>query len=159
MAAAVTIGPAMTAAELAAAKRLCLEYAASLDVDLAYQGFDAEMAEFPGKYAPPKGALLVGRLDGRVMGVVALQDLGGGLAEMKRLYVQPAARGSGLGLALARAVIAEGRRLGYRAMRLDSIPGQHDRAIRLYERLGFHRIAPYYDSPVPGTLYFQLDYD
>lgn len=155
----VRIDAVATAADIEAAKSLIAEYAASLDFDLAYQGFEAEMAGFPGKYAPPAGALLVGRLDGRIAGVVALQDLGCGICEMKRLYVRPGARGSGLGLALIRAAIAQGRRLGYHAMRLDTIPGQHDRAIQLYQALGFRRIDAYYASPVPGTLYFQLDYD
>lgn len=155
---ALTIAAPATAAELAEAKALVEEYAASLDFDLAYQDFAAELAGFPGRYAPPRGALLLGRFDGAATGVVALQDLGRGHCEMKRLYVRPAARGSGLGPALARAAIAEGRRLGYRAMRLDTVPGQHDRAIRLYERLGFRRIGPYYASPIAGTLFFQLDY-
>jgi len=156
---AVVIGSVATPEEIEAAKALIAEYAASLDFDLGYQDFESEMAGFPGEYAPPSGALLLGRLNGSAMGVVALQNLGAGICEMKRLYVRPAARGSGLGLALTQAVVDEGRRLGYRAMRLDTIRGQHDRAIRLYQVLGFRRIAAYYDSPIPGTLYFQLDYD
>jgi ribosomal protein S18 acetylase RimI-like enzyme len=144
--------------EIADAKALLREYAAGLGFDLGYQDFEAELAGFPGKYAPPTGALLLGRIDGRAMGVVALRDLGEGHAEMKRLYVRPEARGSGLGPALAEAVVETGRRLGYRAMRLDTVMGEHDRAIALYRRLGFAEVAPYYASPIPGTLYFQLDY-
>jgi len=154
----IEIGPARTAAEIETAKALAGEYAASLGFDLGYQDFSAEMADFPGKYAPPMGALLLGRLDGAVMGMVALRDLGQGIAEMKRLYVRPAARGSGIGAALAGAVVDVGRELGYRAMRLDTVPGEHDRAIALYRRMGFREIVPYYESPIPGTLYFQLDY-
>ena len=154
----IDIAPAVTPAELAAAKALAGEYAASLSFDLAFQDFEAELADFPGKYAPPTGALLLGRVGGEVMGVGALRDLGEGIAEMKRLYVRPAARGSGLGAALAEAIVEAGRARGYRAMRLDTIPGEHDRAIALYRRLGFREVAPYYESPIRGTLYFQLDY-
>jgi ribosomal protein S18 acetylase RimI-like enzyme len=157
--AGLEIVPALTPADIAAAKALTEAYAASLGFDLGYQDFAAELAGFPGKYAPPGGALLLGRLGGRPMGVVALRDLGLGFCEMKRLYVRPAARGSGLGLALAEAAVAAGRRLGFRAMRLDTVPGEHDRAIALYRRLGFRAVAPYYDSPIAGTLFFQLDYD
>ena len=155
---AITIQPAAGAGDIVAAKALCRAYAASLDFDLAYQDFEAELADFPGQYAPPGGALLLGRLDGAVVGVVALRDLGRGISEMKRLYVTAEARGSGLGLALTEAIIAEGRCLGYRAMRLDTVTGQHDRAIRLYEGLGFRPIPAYYASPIPGTLYMQLDF-
>jgi GNAT superfamily N-acetyltransferase len=155
--AVITVAPAVGAQDIAAAKDLCRAYAQSLGFDLAYQDFEAELAEFPGKYAPPGGALLLGRLDGVVAGVVALRDLSEGVSEMKRLYVAPAARGSGLGLALAEAIIIEARRLRYRAMRLDTVAGQHDRAIQLYERLGFHRIPAYYESPIPGTIYLELD--
>lgn len=152
------IDPARTSQELELAKLLVGEYAASLGFDLGYQDFAAELADFPGKYAPPSGALLVGRLDGAVMGMVALRDLGQGYAEMKRLYVRPAARGSGLGAALAAAIVESGRFLGYRALRLDTVAGEHDHAIALYRRLGFYEIPAYYESPIPGTLYFQFDY-
>lgn len=154
---AITVAPAVGTEDIAAAKDLCRAYAQSLGFDLAYQDFEAELAEFPGKYAPPGGALLLGWLDGEAVGVVALRDLGQGVSEMKRLYVAPVARGSGLGLALTEAIIAEARRLGYRAMRLDTVTGQHDRAIQIYERLGFRRIPAYYPSPIPRTIYLELD--
>lgn len=152
------IVPATTATALAAAKALVEEYARGLGFDLGYQDFAAELAGFPGAYAPPSGALLLGCLDGRPLGTVAMRDLGAGHAEMKRLFVRPEARGSGLGPALARAIVEAGRRQGYRAMRLDTVAGEHDRAIALYRALGFREVPPYYPSPIPGTLYFQLDY-
>jgi hypothetical protein len=49
------IAAAATADDLAAAIKRSRAYAASLDVDLAYQDFEAEMAAMPGKYAPPAG--------------------------------------------------------------------------------------------------------
>ena len=153
------IGPPRDAAELAAAKALVAEYARSLDFDLCFQGFDVEMATFPGAYAPPTGALLLARLDGRPVGVVALKDLAGGIAEMKRLHLTAAARGHGLGRRLVAAIVAEARRLGYRTMRLDSVPGPHDRAIRIYRALGFRPIPPYTVNPVPGAVFLELPLD
>ncbi|MDP6345410.1 MAG: GNAT family N-acetyltransferase [Alphaproteobacteria bacterium] len=149
-------GPPRDTADLAAVKALFLEYAQSLDFDLCFQDFEAEMAAFPGQYAPPGGALLLARLDGAAVGAVGLRDLGEGICEMKRLYLRPAARGSGLGPALVDGIIAEGRRLGYRRMRLDTVPGPHDAAIALYRRLGFAEIPPYCLNPVPGAIYMEL---
>lgn len=144
-------------AELDEARTLFAAYAASLDVDLAYQDFAAELASLPGLYAAPSGALLLARAAGRPVGCVALRPMAeAGCCEMKRLYVTPAARGTGLGRALVEAVIAAGRAAGYREMRLDSLPSMQG-AIALYERRGFRRIAPYYATPVAGTVFLALD--
>lgn len=146
-----------TAAELADVKALFRAYAQALDFDLCFQDFDAEMADFPGKYGEAAGGVLrLALLDEKPVGAVGLRDLGDGVCEMKRLYLAPAARGSGLGRALALAIIEAGKALGYRAMRLDTVAGHHDAAIGLYRRLGFHEIAPYYDNPIPGALYMEL---
>jgi ribosomal protein S18 acetylase RimI-like enzyme len=114
------------------------------------------MAAFPSGYAPPRGALLLAERDGAIVGAVGLRDLGEGRCEMKRLYLRPTARGGGLGRRLAEAVIAEGRRLGYRAMRLDTLPTM-DRALALYRAMGFNEIAPYYHNPL-GGVFLELDY-
>lgn len=156
MTARTTIHPAEAPSDVAAAKALFLEYAQSMDFDLCFQDFDGEMASFPGAYAPPEGALFVAKLSGEPVGAVGLRDLGGGICEMKRLYLRPAARGTGLGRALAAAIVAEGRRLGYRAMRLDTIARHHDMAIALYRDLGFHEIPAYCVNPIPGALYMEL---
>lgn len=151
---AFRIGPAATPGDIAAIRDLFTTYAAGLGVDLGYQGFDAELAGLPGRYAPPRGALLLARgADGAPLGCVALRAIDPvGCCEMKRLFVRPAARGTGLGRALAEAVIAEAARLGHREMRLDSLPGMRD-AIALYTRIGFTPIAPYYATPVAGTVF------
>ena len=150
------IAPVRTAEDLAATVELFRAYAASLDVDLAYQDFEAELAAMPGRYGPPAGELLLARdRDGAPVGCVGLRPLGTeGCCEMKRLYVRPEGRGSGLGNGLVEAVVLAARRIGYREMRLDTLPSMTD-AIALYGRLGFERIAPYYDSPVAGTLFMR----
>jgi ribosomal protein S18 acetylase RimI-like enzyme len=108
--------------------------------------FAAELAALPGKYAPPKGSLLVAYHDGKPAGCVALRGLGRGYCEMKRMFVPVEFRGLGVGRALAEHVIADAKAAGYSAMRLDTSKRQAE-AMRLYEGYGFARIEPYYDLP------------
>jgi len=134
---------------------LFLEYAETLGLDLTFQGFDRELAGLPGAYTRPRGRLLAARLDGETAGCVALRPLTDSICEMKRLFVRPAARGSGVGRALAQAVIDAARGVGYERMRLDTLP-QMVEAQPLYESLGFRDIAAYYENPVAGTRYLEL---
>ena len=140
---------------------LLREYAASLPVDLGYQGFDRELAALPGAYAAPSGALLIARdAGGRPLGCVGLRaqsDLPG-CCEMKRLYVSPAGRGLGLGRALMRAIISRAVDRGYRTMRLDTLPSMTE-AIAMYRSSGFQPVAPYYASAPAGTLFMALELD
>ena len=148
------ISSAETAADIAAAVTLFRAYAASLPVDLGYQNFEAELAAMPGKYAPPGGALLLARgADGAAIGCVALRPMDEpGCCEMKRLYVAPEGRGSGLGRALVEAIIGEATRLGYREIRLDTLATMTG-AIALYRKSGFVPTAAYYDTPIEGTIF------
>lgn len=144
--------------DLNEAIKLFEAYANSLGLDLTFQDFATEMASMPGKYAPPTGALLLARdnVTGEAIGCVGLRAMGAdAVCEMKRLYVDPKARGLGLGKALAEAVIEEARELGHRAMRLDTLPDMTS-ARALYKALGFAEIAPYYDTPVKGTIFLEL---
>lgn len=146
--------PALSARDFDSVRELFLEYERSLGVDLGYQGFDAEVASLPGVYAPPRGALFIA-FDGDVAsGCVALRPLDERVCEMKRLYLRAALRGRGAGRALAQRVIDQARAIGYRTVRLDSLPGMKE-AIALYETLGFTRIPAYYPSPVAGTVYME----
>lgn len=124
------------------------EYASSLGVDLAFQGFDEEVAALPDGY----DVLLVAG----DQGCVGVRPFGDGVCEMKRLYVRPSARGTGLGRALALAAIERARSLGYRAIRLDTMPTM-DEAHSLYVSLGFVEIPPYRHNPVAGTTFMELD--
>jgi ribosomal protein S18 acetylase RimI-like enzyme len=148
------IVPAVSADDVERVRVLFREYERALGVDLSYQGFGDEVASLPGAYAPPRGALFLAMDGDDASGCVALRPLGEDLCEMKRLYLRASLRGRGAGRALAQRVIDQGRAIGYRAMRLDSLPGMKE-AIALYETLGFTRIPAYYPSPVPGTVYME----
>ena len=154
---------AETPADVAEARALFEEYAATLGVDLAFQGFAEELASLPGAYAPPRGCLLLAGPRDSAFGCAALRPLRYGEAiaevgEIKRLYVRPAARGSGLGATLARTILAEARAIGYREVRLDTLASM-TAARALYASLGFTACPPYYRNPLPGTAYMRLALD
>jgi GNAT superfamily N-acetyltransferase len=157
MQATFDIHPVRSAEDLAAAAGLFAGYAASLPIDLGYQDFAAELSGLPGRYAPPRGELLLARDPaGAPLGCVALRPIGvEGCCEMKRLFLTPAARGRGLGRALAQAVIDAAWARGYRELRLDTLPSMRS-AIGLYERMGFERIAAYYAPTPDGTIFMRL---
>ena len=129
-------------------RTLFREYAAGLGVDLSFQGFDEEVAALPAGY----DVLLVAGSDG----CVGVRPFSHGICEMKRLYVRPSARGTGLGKELAEAAIAHARTLGYAAMRLDTMPAM-GAAQALYASLGFVEIPAYRHNPVAGTRFMELD--
>ena len=136
-------------------RSLFVEYAASLALPLCFQGFDEEMRALPGMYAPPRGRLLLAIEDGNPAGCVGLREWDADTAEMKRLYVAPAYRGRGLGRVLTEAALSEARAVGYRRVRLDTLPSLMQPAIALYRELGFREIPPYRQNPIPGALYFE----
>lgn len=153
---AVRIDPARGTADYELARELFVEYSRWLGVDLCFQGFEAELATLPGKYAPPRGELLLARSgSGHPVGCVAVRPLDAQTCEMKRLWVRSEARGTGTGRLLAEAIIEAARAASYRAMRLDTLTTMHG-ANRLYAKLGFRSIPAYYDNPHPDVVYYEL---
>jgi putative acetyltransferase len=151
----LSITDASSGDALGEVRALFQEYADDLGVDLCFQGFAEELATLPGRYAPPRGRLLLARWNRETAGCVALRSLGNDICEMKRLYVRPAYRSHGIGRALVDQIIEEGSRLGYSSMRLDSLPSMQ-RALQLYRELGFQEISPYTKNPVPGAVFLEL---
>jgi putative acetyltransferase len=143
--------------EIEAARALFQEYAARLGFDLCFQSFEKELAELPGNYAPPTGRLFLAVIGDQAAGCIALRKIGEGICEMKRLYVRPTFRGTGLGRKLTEKLIETASELGYKQMRLDTVPGKMDSAIALYRSLGFKEIEPYYSNPVEGALFFERE--
>ncbi len=137
------------------AREIFLRYAQSLDFDLSFQDFTAELAGLPGAYGPPTGCLLLALEKGEAAGCVAFRKIGDGVCEMKRLFIDPQQRGKGIGRILTHAVIQKAKRLGYKRMRLDTVPSMTP-AINLYRSLGFEEIPPYCHNPVSGAKFFEL---
>lgn len=163
-----------------AVRKIFVDYAETLGVDLSFQNFDDELAMLPGDYAAPRGTLLLALIrqekdtagdpentlvlaDGsiaQVAGCCALRPLDSAdspnAAEMKRLYVRPAFRGMGLGRQLADAILDAARHAGYSHVLLDTLDDM-EAARTLYEELGFVEIPPYYHSPIAGSHYLKAD--
>ncbi|MBA4344029.1 MAG: GNAT family N-acetyltransferase [Methylibium sp.] len=135
------------------------DYANSLDVDLCFQGFEEELAQLPGAYAPPSGLMLLAMVDGAVAGCGAFRDLPDvdypNACEMKRLYVRPAFRRFGLGRLLAQALMDRAAQAGYSSMLLDTLD-EMEAARGLYESLGFEEVPPFYYNPLPGAHYLRV---
>ncbi len=150
------IKQAQTKIEIEEVRKLFREYEVFLDVDLCFQSFEEELANLPGKYSHPSGDLIIGIDNERIVGCVAVRKLDDGVCEMKRLFVRPAARGTGLGKRLAQAIIEVAQELDYSIMRLDTLDRLKG-AMILYEKLGFRKTEPYYENPLPGVVYWELD--
>jgi N-acetylglutamate synthase-like GNAT family acetyltransferase len=150
------IRPATSADDLAEVKRLFREYVEWLAVDLSFQNFDEELAGLPGDYAPPAGGLWVAEEAGHVGGCVALRRLEQHVCEMKRLFVRPEFRGTGLGRRLVEHVMQQARAIGYQRMRLDTLP-QMSAAQGLYQSFGFRQIDPYRFNPIVGTKFLEAE--
>ncbi len=149
-----------SADDLAATSGVFREYAISLGFDLCFQDFEGEIANLPGDYATPRGALLLAHVDGAIAGCCALRPLDSSdyvnAAEMKRLYVRPAFRGLGLGRQLAEAILDAARMSGYDSVLLDTL-NDMEIARAMYEELGFKEIPPYYHNPLAGAHYLKVD--
>lgn len=152
----LTITQAETDEQIAEAKTLFREYEAWLAMDLCFQGFEAELAALPGKYAMPDGRLYLAYVDDKLAGCIALRKLDDGICEMKRLFVRDGFRGAKVGVSLIEQLIADAREIGYKTMRLDTYPPKMGKAVSLYESHGFVPIPPYYNNPHADVLFMEL---
>lgn len=143
-----------------AVRLLMQEYAQGLGVDLCFQGFDQELAQLPGAYAPPRGTMRLARVDGLAAGCCALRAVDAvdyvNACEMKRLYVRPQFRGLGLGRRLAEEIMEAARLAGYASVLLDTLDTM-ETARAMYQDLGFVEIPPYYYNPIAGSHYLKAD--
>jgi GNAT superfamily N-acetyltransferase len=166
----ISIVPADNPVRIEAVRELFKEYAASLSFNLCFQSFEEELARLPGEYAPWSGMLLLGLMEDQAAGCVAFHRLEGEMAgphgdlhngsevcEMKRLYVRPEFRGSGLGRELIDSILNCAAAVGYRRMRLDTVPSEMGKAVEIYRKLGFVEIPAYRPNPIPGAKYMELD--
>ncbi len=151
----IDISQALLQEQIVTVGKLFVEYAQTIGVSLCFENLDKEVFELPGSYAPPCGRLLLAADGARIAGCVALKKIDDHTCEMKRLYVRAEFRGQSLGKRLAIRIEDEARQIGYRQLRLDTLPSMKE-AIALYRSLGFEEIPAYRELPVPGALFMQV---
>ena len=152
----VLIRQAESVEDLQLVRGLFTEYETAIGVSLCFQSFEEELANLPGKYAPPSGRLFLAFIGELSVGCIALRKQTDAICEMKRLFVRQAARGKQVGRKLVETIINEACDIGYQRMRLDTMPGKMDKAIAMYRSVGFEEIPPYYDTPVGDTIFMEL---
>ena len=152
----IQIISALTDAHYQYARRLFVQYADTLGLDLKFQGFSRELARLPGSYAPPRGCILLAELSRNCVGCVALRPLENKICEMKRLFVIPEYRGRDIGRTLTCSVIDRARQMRFEKMRLDTIESMKA-ARRLYHSLNFRTIQAYCFNPLENPTYMELD--
>lgn len=154
------ISPVTTLADIELVRGIFQEYARSLSFNLCFQNFEKELADLPGDYNVPRGALLLARINDEVAGCCALRPLDSvdypNACEMKRLYVRPAYRSLGLGRLLAEAIMESARMADYDCILLDTLDDM-EAARALYLELGFQEVPPYYHNPIAGAHYLKAD--
>ncbi len=150
----ILIGPACDPDDMDLVRELFVEYQQWLGIDLCFQGFEKELATLPGRYAVPRGCILLAKDGADIAGGIALRPLENGICEMKRLFVREKWRGQGLGRRLTEDILSKAGELGYAAMRLDTEKRLKE-AIALYRKLGFVEIDAYCDNPLEDVLYLE----
>ena len=136
------------------ARLLFLEYAETLGFSLCFQGFDEELENLPGKYALPNGCILLAWNEFDCVGCVGLRPLSDSVCEMKRLYIKPAYRGTGLGRLIAEKILKFAIESNYTKIMLDTLSSMES-AQGLYRSLGFAETTPYYHNPHPNVIFFE----
>ena len=132
------------------------EYSNYLNIDLEFQDFEQELNNLPGEYKAPHGCILLAFFNHALAGCVALRKFEDKICEMKRLYIKPQFRGRGFGKSLAKTIIEKAIKIGYKSMRLDTLPFMKE-AISLYKSLGFKEMESYRYNPFYGAKFFVLE--
>ena len=141
-----------------AVEGLMREYVDWLPFDVStFQDVEREMTELSHEYGPPDGFAVLAALGEDLAGVAGVRRFSKGVAELKRMWVRPSARGHGVGRWLADRAISEARARGYSSVRLDTVTDVMAEANSLYESLGFSDINPYRDNPLPSARFMELD--
>ena len=136
------------------ARALILEYADGLDIDLEFQNFSNEVEHLENHYGLPTGLILIAPEGDQYVGCICVRNLGDFKAEIKRMYVKPGFRGKGIGRQLLSDAMEEAKRLGYRFIRLDTIPDMKS-ARHLYSSMGFYEIEDYGTNPLEGAMFME----
>jgi len=136
-----------TEADDAAVARELRAYLAHIGASLDPEALDHDIARWAEEYDGVAGVLLVVEEGaGAVVGTAGVRALAPGLGELKRMWIQPAHQGKGLGRRLLEACLEEARALGFRRLRLDT-QGRMEAARALYRAYGFRDIADYNGNP------------
>ena len=157
---------ASDAACIESARELLLEYGRFvLSVEgparFCFGKLEDEVCGLPGTYAAMGGECLVAWVnedaEDAAAGCVTYRALAAvpGGCEMKRLWVRPAFRGTGLGERLTLEVLARARVAGFAAVYLDTVPETMGSAFRMYQRLGFVECAPFHESATAGMMFMR----
>lgn len=146
---------AKSEAEYSAAATLFREYAHWLAIDLSFQHFNEELHELKKMYTAPHGGIILCKNNNEYIACVAIRKITGEIAELKRMFVQPAYQGKGTGRQLMEKAIELARQCGYTCIRLDTL-NHMTAAISLYKNYGFSEIGPYYNNPNTTAVYFEL---
>jgi len=137
-------------------RNLFIEYEKVIGCDLCFQDIENELANLPGRYAPPDGRLILAEYDSKLAGCIALKRIGDDICEMKRLYVRSEFRGKKIGRILAEKIVADAREIGYLIMRLDTLKRLPE-AVSLYKSMGFIETKPYVHNPLEDVIFMELE--
>ncbi len=141
--------------EYSNAATLFKEYAAWLNIDLAFQEFEKELGSLKRMYGPPDGRIILCKVKDKCVACVAIRKINSDTAELKRMYVQQQYQKKGIGKALLERAIRLAREAGYSYIRLDTLSHMIS-AIQLYKQRGFYEIPAYYNNPNHTAVYFEI---
>jgi GNAT superfamily N-acetyltransferase len=151
-----SIKKATTTTDFENGKQLFLQYIKSLHFELSFQDVDRELEEIHLEYNAPAGVLLLAYDGEKAIACAGVRKIDNTISELKRMFVDPAYRGHQLGKRLLQLSLDEARLLGYKAIRLDTVPEMQS-AIKLYTAAGFYPIEPYRFNPMPGAIFMEKE--